>query len=259
MGKNKFCMAALAAIWIGSSLSLLAAEERRQPQNPSQVHQEPIIEPYYWIVWEDQVKPDQRGIYEEKVQAIINKVKQSPNPIQVLTFYESSTSKYYFFYPYKNIQEWNRIFSFWRQETGLEQINNYLQNYSIFISQTVPELSHITLNRQLSMANPNYLRVDKFQIYPNQEQKFIDLLKEWVSLTYANAPECGWFVQKILVDHDLPAYLVLWGDCLKSKENTKHLEKFLIEKQAYGTVIKKIISEDKLFVPKLSTVPLKIF
>ncbi len=208
--------------------------------------------------WEDQVKPDLRVKYEEKIQAIINKAKERSDATRIFTFYESSTSKFYYLHPFPAPQDWHKIFNFWKQETELENINQFLQNYTIFISQSIPELSHIPINGQLSTKNPNYLRVDKFHIYPDQEPKFIELLKEWVVQTHAKAPDCGWFVQKIIIEGELPAYLVIWGDCLKSIENVKQLENFLIEKQAYGTVIKKIISEDKLFVPKLSTVPLKI-
>jgi hypothetical protein len=258
MVKFKICMAAMTAFFGWTSSHLNAVEVASDIQNTPKQHQEQVIEPSYWIVWEDQVKPDQRTAYEAKVLAIVNKVKQSSNPIRIFTFYESSTAKYYYLYPYKDTEEWNKIFTFWKQESELENINHLLQNYSIFISQTIPEFSHISLDKQLSVQNPNYLRVDKFQVYPNQEPKFLELLKEWVAQTHAKASDCGWFVQKILIGNELPAYLVLWGDCLKSKENIKQFENFLIEKQAYGTVIKKIISEDKLFVPKLSTVPLKI-
>ncbi len=258
MLKNKFLLAAMAAILSWFCLNLDAANAPFEEQNRPLAHSEQVIEPFYWIIWEDKVKPDQRKIYEDKVIAIIDKAKQRTDPISIFTFFESPTSKFYFLYPYKDMQDWNKIFSFWKQETELENLKNYLQNYSIYITQTIPELSHVPLDGKLSTKNPNYLRVDKFQIYPNQESKFIELLKEWVVQTHAKAPDCGWFVQKIIIDNELPAYLVLWGDCLKSMENVKQLENFLIDKQAYGTVIKKIISEDKLFVPNLSTVPLKI-
>lgn len=213
---------------------------------------EPVV-PFYWIIWEDQVKPDQRTLYEGKVLSIINKAKQRADNVRVFTFYESSTSKFYFLYPFKNMADWDKIYTFWKQETELEDLKKHLQSYSIFLTQSTPILSHVPSDGFLSTKNQNYIHVDKFQIYPDQESKFIDLLKDWGAQIRTKSGDCGWFVQKIIIDEELPAYLVIWGDCLKSVENAKQLENFLIEKQAYGTIVKKIVSQDKQFIPQLST------
>lgn len=260
MQKYKYYLTVITAMFSCAYVSLNAAEVTPPlEQYRININKEDALKPLYWIVWEDQLKPDQRTIYEEKVLSVINKAKQRSERIRVFTFYESSTSKFYFLYPFLDMKDWNAIYSFWKEETELENIKNYLQNYGISLRQSLPELSNVPNSGQLSIKNQNYVHIDKFKILPNQENKFIELLKEWTAQTKAKAPDCGWFVQKVLVSDELPAYVIFWGDCLKSSENITQLENFLIAKQAYGTVVRRIVSEDKIFIPRLSTASVTSF
>jgi len=219
---------------------------------------EKASEPFSWMIWKDQVKPEEQKIYEEKVATIINKAKEHPNFIRILTFYESTTSTYYFFYPFLDESNWNKIYSFWSEEAERVGTKKHLVNYSIFLTKSFPDLSQVPLSGQVSLSNPNFVHMEHFQLQPDSEEKFKQLLNEWALETRSKAPDCGWFVQKMIVSQDLPTYMILSGDCLKNAENIVQLNKFFLEKQAYGPVIKKIISEDKIYISKLSTTPLNL-
>ena len=211
-----------------------------------------------WMVWKDQVKPTDQKLYEEKILTIINKIKQNPNFLRVLTFFESSTSTYYFLYPFSNADDWHKIYAGWSEEASRNETRKHLINYSIYLTQSSPELSQFPTSGKISLADPNYVHMEHFEVLPDAEDKFIALLNEWKTQTHAKAPDCGWYVHKTLISENLPSYVMLWGDCLKNQENILQLDRFLLEKHAYGTIVKRVVLEDKIYVSKLSTAPLEL-
>lgn len=232
--------------------------DQKNDQTTIELNKENFSEPFSWMVWKDQVKPNNQKAYEEKISALIEKAKKQSNFMRILTFFESTTSTYYFFYPFSESQDWHAIYSFWSKESQQLDIKKFLVNYSIFLTKSVPELSQFPQTGQVSLANPNYVHMEYFEISPDAEEKFVKLLQEWKIDSHNKAPECGWFVQKMLVGGNLPTYVLLWGDCLKNVENIKQLDRFLLDKKAYGTIVKKVISEDKVYIPKLSTAKLDL-
>lgn len=206
-----------------------------------------------WIIWKNQIKPEDQKIYEEKISAIIEKAKKQQNFIRVLTFFEKATSTYYFLYPFLNINDSHKIYSFWFDESNRLDTKKYLIDYSIILTQSLPMLSQFPTSGQINLGNSDYVHAQYLQIQPGTEEKFYDLLREWTSTIKDKVPNCSWFVQKIILGENLPSYYIFWGDCLKNVENAVPLNKFLLDKQAYGTTVKKIVYEDRVYLPRLST------
>jgi len=231
-------------------------EPQEKKSQTIELDKERSLQPLDWIIWKDQVKTDDLKIYEKKITQIIDKAKKQASFLRVLTFFEEATSTYYFFYPYKTVHDWNQIYSFWSKEAKSQETKKNLISYSISLAKSEPELSQIPPSGKVSLANPNYIHMEHFEILPSSEEKFISYLKQWKEMVKNKAPDCGWFVQKSIVGEHLPTYTLLWGDCLKNQETVDQLDKFLLSKEAYGVVVKKVVSEDKIYVPELSTAKL---
>ena len=104
----------------------------------------------------------------------------------------------------------------------------------------------------MTLRDPNFLHTETFEVIPGAEQKFIAVFNDWKKEVEAKAPNCGWIMLEILVGGPKTTFQLLWGDCL-SQNKIKPLDTYLIEKSAIGSIVRKLSSEDRSFLPNLST------
>jgi hypothetical protein len=214
---------------------------------------------YSWLIGQAQVKPEEVPSYEQKLSALINKAKTlSLGGVQA--HYHAPTSTYFLLYPMHDIQNWEENYQNWNQESDITKMKNHLQNYTFMLTRTVPEFSRVPFHGHLNKINPNFAHIDIIELQPGSEQRFKELLQEWASQVKLKAPDCVWFVHKILIGRNLPAYYLFRGDCINAAETNGvvPLEKFLMAQQALGSIVKKIDSYNLEHLSRLSTVPFPV-
>jgi hypothetical protein len=216
---------------------------------------------YTWLIWKATVKPGEVSIFQEEFLSILNGAKDIPEG-QMLTLYNEPTRTFYFFYPTTEDGKQENVFKYWHQETEKKDMKKYLDESSLFITQTMPQYSQIPSNKTLlHTVDENYMHVDIVEIHPGADRQFKDLLKELISKHKSNMSACDWlYVHQVLIGENLPRYLFFSGGCPKGRETEGliPLVKFFENKKAFGSVIKKINSFDLRKIPKLSTLSLPV-
>jgi hypothetical protein len=228
-------------------------------QNGINIDQEKPAVAYSWLIGRAQVKPEEVSAYEEKLSALINASKNTALGGGI-TLYDPSSSTYFLIYPMFNMQDWESKYNNLKQESDKREMSNHLKNFHFMLNRTLPDFSRVPHQGSLNKTDPTYAHIDIVELEPNGESRFIDLLKEWTSQLKTKAPDCTFFVHKILVGKNLPAYFFLRGDCINAAANNGALpiDKFLKDKQAVGPIVKKIDSFDLTHKPKLSTLPFPV-